>query len=96
VVGPASGRALRRCSARGHYFAICTLGLGIAAGQLAAEVPWIGGGSGKTLILVEQNERKGLKFADLGHVLVAGKVARAGQSKDLLADPDMGRLSLGG
>ncbi len=31
---------------RGHYFAICTLGLGIAAGQLAAGIPWIGGGSG--------------------------------------------------
>jgi len=33
-------------SMRGHYFAICTLGLGIAAGQIAAGIPWIGGGSG--------------------------------------------------
>ncbi len=33
-------------SMRGHYFAICTLGLGIAAGQLAAGIPWIGAGSG--------------------------------------------------
>src|SRR4030042_1270625 len=32
-------------SMRGHYFAICTLGLGIAAGQLAAGMPWIGAGS---------------------------------------------------
>jgi branched-chain amino acid transport system permease protein len=31
---------------RGHYFAICTLGLGIAAGQIAAGIPWIGAGSG--------------------------------------------------
>jgi branched-chain amino acid transport system permease protein len=31
---------------RGHYFAICTLGLGIAAGQIAAGIPWLGGGSG--------------------------------------------------
>jgi branched-chain amino acid transport system permease protein len=31
---------------RGHYFAICTLGLGIAAGQIAASIPWIGAGSG--------------------------------------------------
>jgi branched-chain amino acid transport system permease protein len=31
---------------RGHYFAICTLGLGIAAGQIAAGIPWIGGGAG--------------------------------------------------
>jgi branched-chain amino acid transport system permease protein len=31
---------------RGHYFAICTLGLGLAAGQVAAGIPWIGAGSG--------------------------------------------------
>src|SRR6266508_1391783 len=31
---------------RGHYFAICTLGLGLAAGQIAAGIPWIGAGSG--------------------------------------------------
>lgn len=33
---------------RGHYFAICTLGLGVAAGQLAAGWEWIGAGSGMT------------------------------------------------
>ncbi len=33
-------------SMRGHYFAICTLGLGIAAGQIAAGIPWIGAASG--------------------------------------------------
>ena len=33
-------------SMRGHYFAIGTLGLGIAAGQIAAGIPWIGAGSG--------------------------------------------------
>lgn len=31
---------------RGHYFAICTLGLGIAAGQIANGWDWIGAGSG--------------------------------------------------
>jgi branched-chain amino acid transport system permease protein len=31
---------------RGHYFAICTLGLGLTAGQIAAGIPWIGAGSG--------------------------------------------------
>ncbi|MDX1608557.1 MAG: branched-chain amino acid ABC transporter permease [Halofilum sp. (in: g-proteobacteria)] len=35
-------------SIRGHYFAICTLGLGIAAGELAAGWDWIGAGSGMT------------------------------------------------
>ena len=51
---------------------------------------------GKTLILVEQNARKGLEFADVGYVLVAGRLVRAGRGAELLADPDMGRLFLGG
>lgn len=33
---------------RGQYFAICTLGLGIAAGQIAGGIDWIGAGSGMT------------------------------------------------
>jgi branched-chain amino acid transport system ATP-binding protein len=51
---------------------------------------------GKTLVLVEQNARKGLEFADIGYVLVAGRLVKAGQGQELLADPDMGRLFLGG
>jgi len=31
---------------RGHYFAICTLGLGIAAGEIASGINFIGAGSG--------------------------------------------------
>lgn len=51
---------------------------------------------GKTIIMVEQNARKGLEFADLGYVLVAGEVALAGKGSELLRDPDVGRLFLGG
>lgn len=51
---------------------------------------------GKTLILVEQNARKGLEFADVGYVIVAGRLAKAGPGRSLLEDPDMGRLFLGG
>jgi branched-chain amino acid transport system ATP-binding protein len=51
---------------------------------------------GKTLVLVEQNARKGLEFADIGYVLVAGRLVKAGEGQTLLADPDMGRLFLGG
>jgi branched-chain amino acid transport system ATP-binding protein len=51
---------------------------------------------GKTIVMVEQNAKRGLEFADLGYVLVAGQVARAGRGKDLLADPDVARLFLGG
>jgi branched-chain amino acid transport system ATP-binding protein len=51
---------------------------------------------GKTLVIVEQNARKGLEFADVGYVLVAGRLIKAGHGKELLGNPDMGRLFLGG
>jgi branched-chain amino acid transport system ATP-binding protein len=51
---------------------------------------------GKTIVMVEQYAKKGLEFADLGFVLVAGQVARAGRGADLLADPKVARLFLGG
>jgi branched-chain amino acid transport system ATP-binding protein len=51
---------------------------------------------GKTLVLVEQNARKGLEFADVGYVLVAGRLVKAAQGKELLDDPSVGRLFLGG
>lgn len=51
---------------------------------------------GKTIVMVEQNAKKGLEYADIGYVLVSGKLALAGRAKDLLNDPDVGRLFLGG
>lgn len=51
---------------------------------------------GKTIVMVEQNARRGLDFADIGYVLVAGRVALAGQGATLLENPDVGRLFLGG
>ena len=51
---------------------------------------------GKTIIMVEQNAKKGLEFADVGYVLVSGQVAKAGAGRELLDDPDVGRLFLGG
>jgi branched-chain amino acid transport system ATP-binding protein len=51
---------------------------------------------GKTIIMVEQNAKKGLEFADIGYVLVAGEVAIAGTGSELLANPNVGRLFLGG
>ena len=50
----------------------------------------------KTIILVEQNAKKGLEFADIGYVLVSGQIAIAGKGDDLLNNPDVGRLFLGG
>jgi branched-chain amino acid transport system ATP-binding protein len=51
---------------------------------------------GKTIIMVEQNAKKGLEFADIGYVLVDGQIAIAGAGKELLKNPDVGRLFLGG
>ena len=51
---------------------------------------------GKTIVMVEQNARKGLEFADIGYVLVSGQLARAGAGKELFADPEVGKLFLGG
>ena len=51
---------------------------------------------GKTIIMVEQNAKKGLEFADIGYVLVSGQLAMAGSGEELLADPQVGRLFLGG
>ncbi len=50
----------------------------------------------KTIILVEQNAKKGLEFADIGYVLVSGQTAIAGKGNDLLKNSDVGRLFLGG
>ena len=50
----------------------------------------------KTIILVEQNAKRGLQFADIGYVLVSGETAIAGKGDDLLNNSDVGRLFLGG
>ena len=50
----------------------------------------------KTIILVEQNAKKGLEFSDIGYVLVSGQTAIAGKGDELLSNPDVGRLFLGG
>ncbi len=42
----------------------------------------------KTIIMVEQNAKKGLEFADIGYVLVSGQTAIAGKGDDLLKNPD--------
>lgn len=51
---------------------------------------------GKTIVMVEQNARRGLEFADIGYVMVAGRVALAAAGADLLSDSRVGRLFLGG
>ncbi|HEX7582488.1 MAG TPA: ABC transporter ATP-binding protein [Gaiellaceae bacterium] len=50
---------------------------------------------GWTILLVEQNARSGLAISDRGAVLDGGVVKLAGPGKDLLEDPEVGRLYLG-
>ena len=51
---------------------------------------------GKTIVMVEQNAKKGLEFADIGYVMVSGQIAIAGKGDELLANPKVGELFLGG
>ncbi|WNV12688.1 ABC transporter ATP-binding protein [Tardiphaga sp. 709] len=52
--------------------------------------------SGVTLLIVEQNTRLGLGAADHGVVLVGGRIRLAAPAAEVLADPDIRRLYLGG
>ncbi|HKS98825.1 MAG TPA: ABC transporter ATP-binding protein [Rugosimonospora sp.] len=52
--------------------------------------------AGRTILLVEQNARSGLAAADTGVVLDAGTVRLSAPAADLLHDPAVGRLYLGG
>jgi len=50
---------------------------------------------GKTIVMVEQNATKGLEFADVGYVLVSGRVALADTGSALRDNPRVGRMFLG-
>jgi branched-chain amino acid transport system ATP-binding protein len=51
---------------------------------------------GRTVLLVEQNARSGLAAADAGAVLETGVVRLTGRGADLLTNPEVARLYLGG
>lgn len=52
--------------------------------------------AGVAVLLVEQNARRALETADIGLVLDLGRVHISGPAADLLADPKLGDLYLGG
>ena len=52
--------------------------------------------AGTAVLLVEQNARRALETADIGCVLDLGRVHLSGPAADLLADPRLGELYLGG
>ena len=51
---------------------------------------------GKTILLVEQNARAGLRLSTHGVVLENGQVRLAGTGRDVLEHPEIGALYLGG
>jgi branched-chain amino acid transport system ATP-binding protein len=52
--------------------------------------------AGTAVLLVEQNVRRALETADIGCVLDLGKVHISGPAAELLGDPRLGELYLGG
>jgi len=52
--------------------------------------------AGYTLMLVEQNATRALALADRGYVLELGRNRVEGPGRQLLADPEVKRLYLGG
>ncbi len=52
--------------------------------------------AGTAVLLVEQNARRALETADLGCVLDLGRVHISGPADELLADPQLAELYLGG
>ncbi len=50
---------------------------------------------GVTVLMVEQNAKKALEMSDRGYVLVAGKKAYDGPSKEILSNPEFGKIFLG-
>ena len=51
---------------------------------------------GTTILLVEQNARMALQFAQRGYVMETGTLVLEGPSKDLLANPEVPKAYLGG
>lgn len=52
--------------------------------------------AGKTVLLVEQNARSGLKISTTGVVMESGRVRLAGPAESILSNPEIGALFLGG
>jgi branched-chain amino acid transport system ATP-binding protein len=52
--------------------------------------------SGTTILLVEQNARLALKFAQRGYVMEIGNIVLEGESGALMENPEVKKAYLGG
>jgi ABC-type branched-subunit amino acid transport system ATPase component len=52
--------------------------------------------TGVSILMVEQNARESLKLSGRGYVLAGGQNRLEAQGQDLLKDPEVARLYLGG
>lgn len=73
-----------------------TMGLDPKARHLIFEMVGELNDDGRTVLLVEQNARAGLQIAHHGAVLDGGRVALTGSGPQLLDDPRVAQLYLGG
>jgi branched-chain amino acid transport system ATP-binding protein len=73
-----------------------SMGLDPKSRHLVFEMVKTLNGDGQTVLLVEQNARAGLQIADRGVVMDTGRVALEGPASELLDDPKVAALYLGG
>jgi branched-chain amino acid transport system ATP-binding protein len=73
-----------------------SMGLDPQTRKIVFEMVELMNGRGKTILLVEQNARAGLKLSSHGVVLENGVVRLAGSGREVLDHPEIGALYLGG